>query len=136
MCERGTAIEADARNAGNRELDDQHIARLAGRVVAGCTLDGAHHAVGEGRGVETGSRLGVLIVPETNRVLCHCESFRFRAKSRPIPLRSEEHTSELQSHSFISYAVFCLKKKKRARCTGSGARLWDTSVATGLGARC
>ena len=27
-------------------------------------------------------------------------------------VRSEEHTSELQSHSFISYAVFCLKKKK------------------------
>ena len=27
-------------------------------------------------------------------------------------MRSEEHTSELQSHSFISYAVFCLKKKK------------------------
>src|ERR1051326_9235289 len=24
--------------------------------------------------------------------------------------RSEEHTSELQSHSFISYAVFCLNK--------------------------
>src|ERR1051326_1268790 len=24
--------------------------------------------------------------------------------------RSEEHTSELQSHSFISYAVFCLTK--------------------------
>ena len=29
-----------------------------------------------------------------------------------ISIRSEEHTSELQSHSFISYAVFCLKKKK------------------------
>src|ERR1051326_538220 len=27
--------------------------------------------------------------------------------------QSEEHTSELQSHSFISYAVFCLKKKKQ-----------------------
>src|ERR1051326_3297513 len=26
--------------------------------------------------------------------------------------RSEEYTSELQSHSFISYAVFCLKKNK------------------------
>src|ERR1051326_3753954 len=24
----------------------------------------------------------------------------------------KEHTSELQSHSFISYAVFCLKKKQ------------------------
>src|SRR5213596_3999445 len=28
------------------------------------------------------------------------------------PARSEEHTSELQSHGLISYAVFCLKKKK------------------------
>src|SRR3546814_7849080 len=28
-----------------------------------------------------------------------------------IPLRSEEHTSELQSLMRISYAVFCLKKK-------------------------
>ena len=26
--------------------------------------------------------------------------------------RSEEHTSELQSRYVISYAVFCLKKKK------------------------
>ena len=26
-------------------------------------------------------------------------------------VRSEEHTSELQSPSIISYAVFCLKKK-------------------------
>src|SRR6056300_1784843 len=29
--------------------------------------------------------------------------------------RSEEHTSELQSHSEISYAVFCLKKKKKKK---------------------
>src|SRR3546814_6116002 len=29
------------------------------------------------------------------------------------PERSEEHTSELQSLMRISYAVFCLKKKKR-----------------------
>src|SRR3546814_7091060 len=29
-------------------------------------------------------------------------------------LRSEEHTSELQSLMRISYAVFCLKKKKNA----------------------
>src|SRR3546814_5548045 len=31
---------------------------------------------------------------------------------RPLP-RSEEHTSELQSLMRISYAVFCLKKKKK-----------------------
>src|SRR3546814_6647511 len=29
--------------------------------------------------------------------------------------RSEEHTSELQSLMRISYAVFCLKKKKKVR---------------------
>src|SRR3546814_8883452 len=30
-------------------------------------------------------------------------------------LRSEEHTSELQSLMRISYAVFCLKKKNKTR---------------------
>src|SRR3546814_8997655 len=34
-----------------------------------------------------------------------------------IKARSEEHTSELQSLMRISYAVFCLKKKKPARST-------------------
>src|SRR3546814_5544415 len=32
-------------------------------------------------------------------------------------LRSEEHTSELQSLMRISYAVFCLKKKKNIKIT-------------------
>src|SRR3546814_3558555 len=39
---------------------------------------------------------------------------------RPITypnLRSEEHTSELQSLMRISYAVFCLKKKKQQNNT-------------------
>src|SRR3546814_1516474 len=36
-----------------------------------------------------------------------------RARSRPQ--RSEEHTSELQSLMRISYAVFCLKKKKQKK---------------------
>src|SRR3546814_15166255 len=36
------------------------------------------------------------------------------ASLRVIPMmRSEEHTSELQSLMRISYAVFCLKKKKQ-----------------------
>src|SRR3546814_4677374 len=32
-------------------------------------------------------------------------------------IRSEEHTSELQSLMRISYAVFCLKKKKKTKHT-------------------
>src|SRR3546814_8257942 len=54
----------------------------------------------------------------------HClGGFLILAAERPPPLavafgfglgngRSEEHTSELQSLMRISYAVFCLKKKK------------------------
>src|SRR3546814_1282627 len=38
-----------------------------------------------------------------------------KVETPPLPrmMRSEEHTSELQSLMRISYAVFCLKKKKR-----------------------
>src|SRR3546814_8153675 len=39
--------------------------------------------------------------------LANCE-----ASDAPPPPRSEEHTSELQSLMRLSYAVFCLKKKK------------------------
>src|SRR3546814_2627917 len=38
---------------------------------------------------------------------------RWSHTMRLLPLRSEEHTSELQSLMRISYAVFCLKKKKQ-----------------------
>src|SRR3546814_4336972 len=34
-----------------------------------------------------------------------------------VTARSEEHTSELQSLMRISYAVFCLKKKKKTHIT-------------------
>src|SRR3546814_2181494 len=37
------------------------------------------------------------------------------AIDRAAPGRSEEHTSELQSLMRISYAVFCLKKKKHTK---------------------
>src|SRR3546814_3638674 len=58
----------------------------------------------------------------------HAQSHQIEAKARieriietvePFPkqsyhrLRSEEHTSELQSLMRISFAVFCLKKKNR-----------------------
>src|SRR3546814_9835032 len=42
---------------------------------------------------------------------CRVPALRRRFRSRRCR-RSEEHTSELQSLMRISYAVFCLKKKK------------------------
>src|SRR3546814_4454861 len=38
---------------------------------------------------------------------------RYRKSKNFVIGRSEEHTSELQSLMRISYAVFCLKKKKK-----------------------
>src|SRR5881409_4173527 len=44
----------------------------------------------------------------------HDSIVNYLGNTRPqMLLRSEEHTSELQSQSHISYAVFCLKKKKK-----------------------
>src|SRR3546814_5976437 len=45
------------------------------------------------------------------------------------PRRSEEHTSELQSLMRISYAVFCLKKKKTSIKTYEHNELYDYSTS-------
>src|SRR3546814_4454159 len=42
---------------------------------------------------------------------------RMSSTFRVLAMRSEEHTSELQSLMRISYAVFCLKKTKKQRDT-------------------
>src|SRR3546814_8715473 len=55
-------------------------------------LDGRHHAL-------PGQRVAIVV------------------SGRNVDLRSEEHTSELQSLMRISYAVFCLKKKNNKRQT-------------------
>src|SRR3546814_4780225 len=39
---------------------------------------------------------------------------QYESLTLPLAVRSEEHTSELQSLMRISYAVFCLKKKTTA----------------------
>src|SRR3546814_7063038 len=49
--------------------------------------------------------------PYRPKVQCKDNAHRAFAKD-PATGRSEEHTSELQSLMRISYAVFCLKKKK------------------------
>src|SRR3546814_7901318 len=57
------------------------------------------------------------IVPAYPRGAQTIAKSRPPAKIRPssVLYRSEEHTSELQSLMRISYAVFCLKKKKKKR---------------------
>src|SRR3546814_6725964 len=45
----------------------------------------------------------------------HVINVNGRFEQRFAVVRSEEHTSELQSLMRISYAVFCLKKKKKQK---------------------
>src|SRR3546814_7655376 len=66
-----------------------------------------------------GTLLTRLICDETDRIVALVDRMEMFADQRPIDRRpvnihrSEEHTSELQSLMRISYAVFCLKKKKK-----------------------
>src|SRR3546814_5410709 len=51
------------------------------------------------------------------------QSLAQRVHAREHQIRSEEHTSELQSLMRISYAVFCLKKKTHTKTTQHSAEV-------------
>src|SRR3546814_2888086 len=53
--------------------------------------------------------------PRALSLIVSSETGRGGARAIADFVRSEEHTSELQSLMRISYAVFCLKKKKQDR---------------------
>src|SRR3546814_1819433 len=102
------ANERDSRGRNNRdEIDDGMIEKLIAVNRVSKTVKGGRQftftaltVVGDGNG-KVGFGYG---------------------KAREVPVaiqksmeRSEEHTSELQSLMRISYAVFCLKKKKKKK---------------------
>src|SRR3546814_3680070 len=59
------------------------------------------------------------VLPYLDIPFQHASPRILKAMKRPAfeDKRSEEHTSELQSLMRISYAVFCLKKKKKKNLT-------------------
>src|SRR3546814_2970053 len=60
-----------------------------------------------------GGGLSVVYRGEKIRAADRHQAGAFEQTTEPLDIpRSEEHTSELQSLMRISYAVFCLKKKK------------------------
>src|SRR3546814_2967392 len=60
-----------------------------------------------------GSRSGRWLHAAAIRVSVSQKASSWRPMACCTTARSEEHTSELQSLMRISYAVFCLKKKKK-----------------------
>src|SRR5690606_31820955 len=67
--ESGSAVEADARDAANGEVDGQDVTLLSGRKVAGREHDLADMAVGKRLGVEVRRVERVALEPEADRVL-------------------------------------------------------------------
>src|SRR3546814_3696179 len=84
-------------------LIDRHALRFVdGRGIA---------MIDMGIVLEVERHLSAIIEPHRHAVGRHVLDLPQRAV---LHARSEEHTSELQSLMRISYAVFCLKKKKNS----------------------
>src|SRR3546814_6968587 len=102
---------------------DQHLAILAGAIARGIGARGPGiaaakaerallHLARSGDDRPAGGRADQLD-PRRHALFLAAKAAE-RAEQRAADRhRSEEHTSELQSLMRISYAVFCLKKKKK-----------------------
>src|SRR3546814_1223524 len=80
--------------------------------VCSSDLFEAGHGIVEGAELARGEPVCPLPQIVAGQTDMHPAHRREMGKQRIIEGRSEEHTSELQSLLRISYAVFCLKKKK------------------------
>src|SRR3546814_1082991 len=85
-----------------RELATQSADRRIARTLLRL-LDQAGRRTGDGVRIE---------FPLRRKDIADIAGTTLHTVSRIVAGRSEEHTSELQSLMRISYAVFCLKKKK------------------------
>src|SRR3546814_2709793 len=90
-------------------------------VAGGKTGTGDHRYERFGRG-------GEVI---ESRVVNRTATFVFFLGDRFFGVRSEEHTSELQSLMRISYAVFCLKKKNKNTTNSTITNIWEMKYMIG-----
>src|SRR3546814_9212566 len=77
--------------------------------IVGMAADPAQNAEA---GLNEERRFHQSTVQEMGKIIEVARVIAFKLEPRS---RSEEHTSELQSLMRISYAVFCLKKKKKRK---------------------
>src|SRR3546814_2056896 len=99
--------------------------RQGGGAIVNTASNAGKHAV-PNLAVYGAAKSGLISITKTSAVEYATRNIRVNAvcpgiiDTPPIQQardRSEEHTSELQSLMRISYAVFCLKKKKHTKDT-------------------
>src|ERR1051326_54491 len=86
----------------------------ARRALRDATAEGVRRTWPDRRGgpvqLEPNQQMGDAVYEAISQLTPKDEAQRaLKTEAARLINRSEEHTSELQSHSFISYAVFCLK---------------------------
>src|SRR3546814_1903385 len=110
---------SDVCSSDLRRLDARGDERARPRRGAQGADEG--HAGGVGEAQRGTRRSGALTASETDaQPRGRLQRLHYVPPDFPLPdaaPRSEEHTSELQSLMRISYAVFCLKKKKKQKHT-------------------
>src|SRR3546814_3752668 len=99
-------VDRDPNTVARNRLDHfDHFAQ--GMACAGTDIDRPTHGTKLGKpAIGIGNGADIAEIPENIQVA------QFDPCRTALEVRSEEHTSELQSLMRISYAVFCLKKKK------------------------
>src|SRR3546814_7844458 len=90
-------------------LADDRVVLRAGQAPLLVLLDRAHEGIADHDAVVQVQRLAVGVAAGRSAQLDELLDLGMRDRD----VRSEEHTSELQSLMRISYAVFCLKKKNK-----------------------
>src|SRR3546814_1407028 len=107
---RRSALQARRPRVATRRdgLHRRHV-----RLPAGHHPDQRREQDAGGRGIRGGD---AVFSRHTEKARQADQAIRYCSGNGPSR-RSEEHTSELQSLMRISYAVFCLQKKKKKRPT-------------------
>src|SRR3546814_9928200 len=90
------------------QVGQEQPARRLGHALEG---EGGQHHRQPQRAEADQSEEGIALAEERERPQHVDDELAEEQGERQARLRSEEHTSELQSLMRISYAVFCLKKK-------------------------
>src|SRR3546814_4761536 len=98
-CSDVCSSDLDVGVLGRIKLGTDSVAGFRNILVTGCTCENS-------RGLQMGAIDGGTLEDVT-----FSDITMRNIVNHPIFVRSEEHTSELQSLMRISYAVFCLKKK-------------------------
>src|SRR3546814_1835240 len=132
VCSSDLLVRVDARARSVDEIRNAAAATRGGVAItvgqiANVRIGGdLRTGAGSMNGEEAVIGTVLMLINENSRIVAQDVSAKLDQVSKT--LRSEEHTSELQSLMRISYAVFCLKKKKKKTKRSTVTRTYQSKT--------